>query len=235
MMNSDKTFFSHLYQRARKTARDFIRGTPHTFLRDVRRGVIHIGANVGQDRGRYAKHRLRVIWIEPIPSVFERLRENIAGIPDQRAYRYLLTDRDDVEAPFHISNNDAKSSSILDLKRHREIWPTVDYVETITLVSTTFRTFVEREGIDLKLYDALVLDTQGAEMLVLKGAEPYLKGFRYIKCEVSDFEAYSGCCLVDEVDRFMAEHGFKKVRQDRFKGKEGVGNCYDALYRRVGR
>ena len=36
------------------------------FLRKVS-GVIHVGANLGQERAHYARFRLDVVWIEPIP------------------------------------------------------------------------------------------------------------------------------------------------------------------------
>jgi hypothetical protein len=45
----------------------------HSYLRKVR-GVIHVGANEGQERDLYAAFGLNVIWIEPIPEVFQVLR-----------------------------------------------------------------------------------------------------------------------------------------------------------------
>ena len=36
------------------------------FLKEVS-GVVHVGANTGQERGIYDKLSLDVIWIEPIP------------------------------------------------------------------------------------------------------------------------------------------------------------------------
>jgi hypothetical protein len=66
------------------------------FLRDVS-GVIHVGANTGQERAKYARFHLDLVWIEPIPAVFEQLRFNLAGFPKQRAYQYLLTDEDERE------------------------------------------------------------------------------------------------------------------------------------------
>src|SRR5690242_19194551 len=93
---------------------------PNRFLRSTR-GVIHVGANVGQERELYRRHGLDVLWIEPIPDVFARLAANMSGLPRQRALERLVTDRDDATYEFHISNNDGESSSILDLKQHRDI------------------------------------------------------------------------------------------------------------------
>jgi hypothetical protein len=48
-------------------------------------GIIHVGANLGQERELYAKYKLKVLWIEPLPHFFEKLRENIREFPDQIA------------------------------------------------------------------------------------------------------------------------------------------------------
>ena len=101
------------------------------------RGVVHVGANTGQERLIYDKEGLNVLWIEPIPSVFDTLVANIRALPKQRAVCALVTDRDGVETPFHIANNDGKSSSILDLKHHADIYPDIKFKSTITLISTT--------------------------------------------------------------------------------------------------
>ncbi len=147
---------------------------PNRFLRTAR-GVVHVGANVGQERELYDRHGLDVLWIEPIPDVFATLAANIAGCPRQRALECLVTDRDDAPYEFNVANNGGESSSILALKEHRDVWPKVDFTKTITLRSSTLATLLARERIDLARYDALVMDTQGSELLVLRGAEPVLE------------------------------------------------------------
>ena len=54
------------------------------------------------------------------------------------------------------------------LKEHRDVWPKVDFTKTITLRSSTLATLLARERIDPQRYDALVMDTQGSELLVLQ-------------------------------------------------------------------
>jgi FkbM family methyltransferase len=202
---------------------------PDRFLRAAR-GVVHVGANVGQERELYRRHALEVLWIEPIPEVFTRLAQNIAGVPRQRALRALVTDRDDAEYEFHIANNDGESSSILELKEHRDVWPTVDFTRTIKLKSNTLATLLERERIDLTRYDALVMDTQGSELLVLRGAEPLLEGFKFIKTEVPDFEAYAGCAKLDEIGRFLQARGYVEMARHWFASRPGGGRYYDVVY-----
>lgn len=88
----------------------------HSYLRHVR-GVVHVGANTGQERDLYAAFGLRVAWIEPIPEVFERLQSNIASFPKRRAYNYLASDRDGDEYTLNVADNEGASSSIFDFSR----------------------------------------------------------------------------------------------------------------------
>jgi len=204
---------------------------PDRFLRKVS-GVIHVGANAGQERVLYAKFGLRVIWIEPIPEVFERLKENIAEFSKQRAFKCLVTDQDNVAYPFHICNNDGHSSSILDLNLHKDIWPQVAYEKTITLRSKTLPSLLEEEQVDCSDYDSLIMDTQGSELLVLKGAVSILKNFTYIKTEVPDFESYTGCCQLADIASFLARHGYREFSRQKNAERANVGSYYDIVYKR---
>jgi FkbM family methyltransferase len=204
---------------------------PNRFLRSVR-GVVHVGANVGQERDLYDRLNLDVLWIEPIPEVFSELQSNIASLPRQRALRCLITERDDAVYEFNVANNHGESSSILPLKEHRDVWPKVNFTRTITLQSTTLATLVERERIDLSRYDTLVMDTQGSELLVLRGAEPVLRHFRFVKTEVPDFEAYAGCARLDDIAAFLEARGFAEQSRHCFAERTGVGRYYDVVYAR---
>lgn len=204
---------------------------PDRFLRGVS-GVIHVGANTGQERKTYKKFGLRVVWIEPIPEVFQTLKANLAGYSGQRAFQYLVTDRDNLEYTFHIANNGGASSSIFEFEMHMDIWPQVDYERTITLQSITLTSLIQRERIDAADYQALILDTQGSELLVLKGAEELLSGFRFVKTEVPDFESYKGCCQLQDIEQFLKRRDFEELSRRRFAKRRGGGNYYDIVYKR---
>src|SRR5438477_9526959 len=109
------------YARIRKRLR--ARGQD-AFLREIT-GVIHIGANTGQERDAYADFDLDVIWVEPISHVLQTLKSRIAAFPKQRAYKYLITGEDAREYNFHIATNNGEASSILPLYKHAEMWPSV--------------------------------------------------------------------------------------------------------------
>ncbi|MGI8670745.1 MAG: FkbM family methyltransferase [Aridibacter sp.] len=210
--------------------RGFKRG-PEAFLRRVS-GVIHVGANDGEERFMYANYNLDVVWIEPIPEVFARLKNNLDDFPGQRAYQYLVTDQDGREYDFHIANNNGQSSSILDFKQHKDIWADIHYEKSISLKSTKLSSLIEVENIEMNKYDALVMDTQGTELLVLKGAENLLSRFQYIKTEAADFEIYKNCCQVKDLEDFLGNHGFKELIRTKFASREDGGNCYDIVYKK---
>jgi FkbM family methyltransferase len=210
----------------------FLRRPRETFWEQVT-GVIHVGANVGQERDFYATRDLNVLWVEPIPEVFSRLNEYIASVPKQRALCCLVTDADDKEYPFHISNNDGQCSSILVREQHKAVFSGVSFTETITLKSVTLSSLVKRERIDLAQYDALVMDTQGSELLVLKGAVDILPAFRFIKTEVPDFAAYQNCCQLPDMDDFMRSHAYRRVVTHRWASKPGVGSWFHVTYAKV--
>ncbi len=203
---------------------------PNQFLQQVT-GVIHIGANVGQERNLYKKYDLDVIWIEPIPEVFTQLQANLSGYKEQRAFQYLVTEVDHQKYDFFISNNNGQSSSILDLKGHKEIWPNIEFTTTLSLASITLDSLLKKEQIDVTRYQALIMDTQGSEMLVLQGSLPVLKHFEFIKLEVPDFESYGGCCQLSDISAFMMENGYSEYARDKFASRAKVGSYFDIVYR----
>jgi len=199
------------------------------------RGVLHVGANTGQEREVYGRLRLPVVWVEALPTIHEELKANIAPWPEQVAIRALLTNRDGEKHVFRVANNDGASSSILDLKHHREIWPEVEYVDKIEMESVTLPTLLATHGIDASRYDALVMDTQGSEQLVLEGAGAVLDGINYIKTEAADFEAYEHCATVASLTDYLGVKGFRLTRKDQFAAHPTLGAYYDLLFERVPR
>ena len=203
----------------------------NSFLNNVS-GVIHIGANSGQEREEYNLYSLDVIWIEPIPKVFKKLKKNIKRYPKQKAYKYLLTNIDNQNINFKIANNAGQSSSILELNQHKDIWPKVEYTRSIKLKSSTLKNVIKHEKIDIKRYQALIIDTQGSELLVLKGGSNLLKNFRYIKTEAADFESYKECCLIKDLSKFLDKFGFKEIKKVKFASRKEGGSYFDILYKR---
>lgn len=100
------------------------------------------------------------------------------------------------------------------------------------LSSTTLASLVGKENLNIEKYDALVMDTQGSELLILNGAEPLLHNFKYIKTEVPDFESYIGCCQLKDTG-FLLSYRFKEYSKHKITSRKDGGNYYDIVYKKV--
>lgn len=194
--------------------------------------IVHVGANSGQERDHYEKFGLNVIWFEPIPEIFEQLLENIRPYGRQIAIRALLSDKVGTLVDFNIASNAGASSSILDLALHTGIWPEIKYIDRVQMVTSTLDAELVRAGIDADKVNALVLDTQGSELLVLKGAHDALRYAQYVKAEAADFEAYKNCTTLKGIDEHLTELGFSLVRKDEFARHPNGGRYFDLLFKR---
>ncbi len=174
-----------------------------------------------------------MLWIEPIPEVFAELQANLAGYPRQRALCELIADREGDEVDFHVASNAGASSSMLALGQHQEIWPEVQYSRTLRLTTTTLDALLRDGRIGpVESYNGLFMDTQGSELLVLKGAASLLPHIDIVNTEAADFESYVGCCQLKDLDAFMREHGFEEIVRRPFAQRKGGGAYYDVVYQR---
>ena len=176
-------------------------------------GVIHIGANIGQERDYYAKYDLNVLWIEPNLDAFQELQTNIANFSKQKAYHALMTDQDNALHILHITSGKGQCSSIFEWAMHKHYYPEIDYVRDMEIASIKLDTFIAREDIDLDLFQFLVLDTEAADLLVLKGATNTLSKLQFVEVETSPLELRKDGCLENQVIDFLALHGFRETER----------------------
>jgi FkbM family methyltransferase len=221
------SFFKKYYSRFKK----LVSPDPDAFLKQIT-GVIHIGANEGQEADQYNQQDLHVLWVEAIPDLYEKLKINIARFSKQKAISALVTNSNEKIYEFHIANNLGASSSIFDLKDHKNIWPDVEYTKSISLQGITLSKLYNQYKIDPSLYQALIMDTQGSELLILEGAIDLLSYFKFIKVEVADFEIYSGCCQLKDIQLFMHKHNYREIFRKPFPIKYSGGQCYDIVYQK---
>ena len=199
------------------------------FLQQVS-GVIHVGANAGHERDLYDRLGLPVLWVEAIPQLARRLRASLAGYPLQETIECLLADEDGKQYLFNVANNNGASSSIYEFALHKDVWPEVEFVGKMSLRSRTFQALVAERGLDMSRYEALVLDTQGSELLVMKGFGPLLDSMKFIWVEAADFEAYAGGCQLGQVSEYLSQRGFRDdVRVEIARHPDG-GRYFDVLF-----
>jgi FkbM family methyltransferase len=172
-------------------------------------GCFHIGAHDCEEIGFYNYLGVKnedVIWIDAIPLKVQEATNR--GIPN--VYHAVITDKDDEEVVFNISNN-CQSSSVLEFGTHAQEHPHVVYVDKIQQKSITIDTFFERNGMDASKYPFWNFDIQGAEFMALKGATKSIQYAKAIYLEVNEKELYVNCGLITEIDDFLLQYHFKRV------------------------
>ena len=176
----------------------------------VPRGVIHVGAHEGAEITGYQQMGAeKVLFVEANPTVFERLQANIAVYPNVEAVNCAIADRNGT-IDLHVTSFD-QSSSILQLKRHQEIYPHITETHQITVQSKTLDTLLQEQELNPSDFNILNIDIQGAELLALQGATNWLKCVELINTEVNYEELYEGCALIEQLDEFLEKYGFHRV------------------------
>lgn len=172
-------------------------------------GAFHIGAHDCEELQLYNNLGLKnedIVWIDAIHSkVLEAKNRDIPNV-----YHALISDKDDQDTDFNISNN-VQSSSILEFKTHLEEHPGVGYVDKINMKSITVDSFFERNELDASKYNFWNFDIQGVELMALTGSTKSIKYVKAMYLEVNEKELYKNCALINDIDNFLAEYNFKRV------------------------
>jgi hypothetical protein len=69
-------------------------------------------------------------------------------------------------------------------------------------------------------------------LLALKGADPVLQNFKFIKTELADFEAYAGCGQLSELSQFLSKRGFREVARQVQVVHQTESKYFDIVYKR---
>lgn len=173
-------------------------------------GVLHVGAHECEELGVYHYFGLKsddVVWIDALEEKVALSKSR--GVPN--VYQAVITDKDDETVVFNITNN-FESSSVLEFGTHAHHHPYVVKTGTRSLQTTRLDTFFNRHELDPTKYTFWNLDIQGAELMALKSGESFLKHVTAIYSEVNTEEVYKGCALLSQMDTFLANHGFSRLK-----------------------
>jgi FkbM family methyltransferase len=196
-----RSLFDKQYRRAFRNLRHLPRVTY--------RYVIDAGANRGAFTDAFLRlHQAeRVVLVEPIPELAQKLRAKYAGDPRIAVVAAALSDHDG-EAQFEINRSDA-SSSLLPIDPRNSKWFARDLkvAATIRVPILTLSQLMAREK--LETVDLLKLDLQGAERLALTGGAEILDRVRVIYTEVFFEQLYAGAWLFWDTNEFLSGRGFK--------------------------
>lgn len=172
-------------------------------------GILHVGANTGQEFDDYRKSSAQtIVYVEPESKVFDVLERKVADAPGHHAVKALCSDSVGEAVTFNIASNNGQSSSMLPLGSHAELYPDITYVNQEHLVTTTVDELVFEKFVGARL-NLLVLDVQGAEVKVLRGATKTLQRVDAIFTEVAEIPLYDGGCTWRDVDALLTPMGFQ--------------------------
>lgn len=180
-------------------------------------GVLHLGAHRGSERFVYDWFGKRVVWIEANPSIYVNLKQNLSEFKFQNCYLALLHSHSKENLKFYLSSNDNASSSIFDFTtkfKNKEIFfqnkkRDIKMTDFIKLETITLDDLVSKHNIDLNQYSHWVIDVQGSELELFKGAVNSLKLCKSIVVEVSLEEFYENGAKFNDVKKFLFEQNFK--------------------------
>lgn len=181
-------------------------------------GVIQVGSHWGEEHPVWVGLNMQhIVHFEPLESNCAKLKELH---PDAVLYPIALGSKNH-RAEMHTETvNGGQSCSLLGPKTHLDILPWIE--------------FTGKEGVsvcrldDVGLpdnYNIIYMDVQGYELEVLRGASKRLRAIDAIFTEVNRDEVFEGCAKIEEIDSFLAGHGFRRVETDWHGGQFG-----DALY-----
>ncbi len=175
------------------------------------KGVYHIGAHRLEENNSYFEIGIKdVLWFEANPKIYKDMKPTLQYISTQNIYNELLSDVDDVEVEFYITNN-GLSSSMLKSKEHKKYYPHIVVSETIILKTKKMSTFIKENNVNISKYNFINVDVQGAELKVIKGFEEYLNTIDFIYTKVNTEELYENCPMVSEIDNFLSQYNFRRI------------------------
>lgn len=190
-------------------------------------GVLHLGANTGQEAEAYVKQGItNIIWVEALPHIHSQLVKHVKNFAGTHtALLACLSDKDDQRVTFNIASNGGQSSSFLEFGTHKQEHPTVHFVGRVTMLTKRLDNLLKKHQLEIGENWFLNADLQGVELLALKGMGDLLHRFKYAYIEVNEKHLYKGCSLIKEMDDYLAGYGL--TRRETKMTSSGWG---DALF-----
>lgn len=171
------------------------------------RGLIQVGSFIGKQFSILREVGFTdFVFIEANPKLISKLRANVGEEPI--ILNALVTNEDDTECNFYVANH-MQASSILEFDKHKQYHPDLsDVTEVLKLKGSTLDSLLKKERVDVTKFNFLMMDVQGAELLVLEGFKQNLKHIEYIYTELNFDTMYKNCVLETELTEFLGRENF---------------------------
>lgn len=195
-------------------------------------GILDVGAN----RGQFALActaflpGVPVHSFEPIPSEAEIYGKALSRQSHVHLHPFALGDQSGTSR-IHLSAR-RDSSSLLPIgPGQTSIFPETGEVGTQEI---TVKCLDELPEIWRPFRNLLLkIDVQGFELAVLKGASEALGHCRYVYCECSEIELYSGQALASDIYQYLSGRGFRSVMRLNSTYSKGELVQADHLFERL--
>lgn len=188
--------------------------------------IFDIGACEAEDTIKYSRFfpNSKIYSFEPIPNNFNKGLKNLEDYSVKNAELFKLAlSNSDGEAEFFVSEGHPdylakqddwdygnKSSSLLPAKDLSAHYNWLNLNNSIKVETMKLSSFCKNNNIDK--IDFIHMDVQGAELMVLEGAEDFLDKIKAIWLEVELVELYKGQPLKNAVVEFLSKHGFSVIK-----------------------
>jgi len=171
------------------------------------RTILDIGANDGEfaKNAREIFPHTKIYSFEPIPAVYQKLKEYFIEDKNFVAYNYALGNFSG-DSVFYM-NEFSPSSSLLEMKEHKEHFDIALEETPISIKLERLDDFDFSEEIKRPLL--VKIDVQGYELEVIKGGSEIIKSADAVVTEVSFTELYKDQPLFDEIYEALRSFGFK--------------------------
>jgi FkbM family methyltransferase len=197
----------------------------NTFPNISIKGIIHIGAHEAEEYDDYKNVGIEnIVWVEANPNLIPYLNDKFINNEKIKIFNEAIFD-EEKDITFKISNN-LQSSSILDLKEHKNLFPDVYFVDEIKMKTKRFDTLCCEKNINMSDYNFINVDVQGADLNAILSFGELLKNIDFIYSEINTIEVYKNCHTLETFDSIMNENGFVRVMTHIYHG----GGWGDSLY-----
>lgn len=177
----------------------------------TKKGVIHIGAHLGEEVELYFEHGFtEVILVEANPNTYALLIEKFKDDLRVKCFNVAISNKTEpcVFRVYTSQSNNTESSSILPFDQFDKIVSTLKLKEEIEIMSYSIPDFINVNDISYNEYNMLVLDIQGADYLALQGANDDLTNFDVIITELNYISLYKNSKNADNIKDLLQSKNF---------------------------